>query len=41
MGDYNTPLQDDEKFSGSQANMKSRMDLLDLMNNQVLIDLDM
>ncbi|XP_059076532.1 uncharacterized protein LOC131875853 [Cryptomeria japonica] len=41
MGDFNTPLQESEKFGGSQIQMDSKQDLLDFINDQCLIDLDL
>lgn len=41
MGDFNTPLQDIEKFGGSQAQPDSRSDLMDFINDNALIDMDL
>ncbi|XP_059070347.1 uncharacterized protein LOC131860019 [Cryptomeria japonica] len=41
MGDFNTPLHDDEKFGGLPSQLDSRMDLLNFINNQGLHDIDL
>lgn len=39
MGDFNTPLQESEKFGGFQVHMDSKQDLANFINEQCLIDL--
>lgn len=41
MGDFNTPLKEDEKWGGSQTNLDNRLDLMDFIDNQLLHDLDL
>lgn len=41
MGDFNTPLLNDEKFGGSQINWDSKSGLSDFINSNALIDLDL
>ncbi|XP_059067365.1 uncharacterized protein LOC131858218 [Cryptomeria japonica] len=41
MGDFNTPLQDNEKFGGVPSQLESRMVLLNFINNQGLHDIEL
>ncbi|XP_059066294.1 uncharacterized protein LOC131857624 [Cryptomeria japonica] len=41
MGEFNTPLRDNEKFGGVPSQLDSRIDLLNFINNQVLHDIDL
>lgn len=41
MRDFNSPLHDDEKFGGFLSQLDSRVDLLNLINNQGLHDIDL
>ncbi|XP_057853721.1 uncharacterized protein LOC131063795 [Cryptomeria japonica] len=41
IGDFNTPLQETDKFGGSQIQLDSKQDLADFINDQCLIDLDL
>lgn len=41
MGDFNTPLKKNEKKGGSQANLDSRLDLMDFINNNAIHDLEL
>lgn len=40
MGDFNTPLKEEEKFGGSPPQLESRMALMDFINSQALSDLE-
>lgn len=41
MGDFNTPLQEIDKFGGTQAQLDRKIDLMDFINVNALIDVDL
>lgn len=41
MGDFNTPLKDEEKMGGIPLQLDGKQDLMDFINDQALIDMDL
>ncbi|GLJ54307.1 hypothetical protein SUGI_1165180 [Cryptomeria japonica] len=41
MGDFNTPLKEEEKMGGLPLQLDGRQDLMDFINDQALIDMDL
>ena len=41
MGDFNTPLFEEEKYGGLAPNLDRRMDLSNFINNLALLDIDL
>lgn len=41
MGDFNTPLFDDDKLGGSHIHLESRLDLRMFIDDNALINLDL
>ena len=40
MGDFNTPLMDEEKLGGSALDWESQMDLSNFINSLAFLDVD-
>ena len=40
MGDFNTPLSDDEKFRGMAPDLDNKMDLSNFINSLAFMDMD-
>ena len=41
MGDFNTPLSDDEKIGGMASNLDSKLDLSNFINSLAFMDMDL
>ena len=41
MCDFNKPLKENEKMGGSQTNLDSRLDLMELIDSHLLHDMDL
>lgn len=41
MGDFNTPLKDEDKMGGIPLHLDGKQDLMDFINDQALIDVDL
>ena len=41
MGDFNTPLMDEEKLGGLAPDWESKMDLSNFINSLALLDVDL
>lgn len=41
IGDFNTPLKDNEKWGGSQTQLDNRIDLMEFIDKHILYDIDL
>ena len=41
MGDFNTPLKENEKMGGSQTNLDNRLELMNFIDSHLLHDMDL
>ena len=41
MGNFNTPLKENEKWGGSQTNLDNRIDLMEFIDQHILHDIDL
>ena len=41
MGDFNTPLSDDEKIGGMASNLDSKLDLSNFINRLAFLDMEL